>query len=100
MDLQRKLHKLANMSQETRPPSLFTLERARQRAEIYKNVQSPTRALDDPYLPVKRVVEDQSIIPGSAHHTLPFVNFYTQKRVLEPTFIPSIVYSKIGNTVK
>ena len=48
---------------------------------------------------MKRVVEDECIIPGSAHHTLPFVNFYTQKRVLEPTFIPSIVYSKIGNTV-
>ena len=98
MDLQKKLTKMANSSSEVRPPSLFTLERARQRAEIYRGVQQSVspRSLDDPYLPVKRTVQDAIVTPGSVHHTQPFDNFYSNQRLLSPAYAPSIVYCMEG----
>ncbi len=79
-------------------PSLFTLQRARQRHAIY-NKKGDTHRLDDPYTPAdKYMPPEKVIVKGLANHDSPFTNWYRQKRSLSQTkFEPSIVTSKGGN---
>ena len=67
-------------------PTLFTLERARQRAEM-NNVRGETHRLDDPYTPtVKYQPPEPPMYKGKANHVHPFSKFYKQNRTLDTKF--------------
>ena len=57
-------------------PSLYTLERARQRASM-NNVKGETHRLDDPYTMIGRYIPPEPIsYKGKANHDQPFTTAY------------------------
>ena len=87
------------VNKEPVSPSLFTLQRARRRAEIY-NFQGETHRLDDIYSPAPKYHPPEPVrYKGKADHTAPFSCYYKQVKSLESPFLISIVSGRGGDQV-
>ena len=81
-----------------RPPSLFTLERARKRAVFYE--PGHTHRIDDPYTAAERLPAFEPLkYEGKADHEKPFNKYVKMARSTTEKFIPSIISGKGGDNV-